>query len=189
MAEKACHACHLHYATRLNSGVRPQVELLAVGLPSCAASVSARAYRGRLARSLAAHQGACATRTLPSSRHRHEAFGRRRHHQTSHASIASGSLRASCCVFHTRSGSSAARRSSPASSATLATSFLRSRTPRTAAQRVHPQQVTSQGRRGLTIHSSRRRFTAAIFSVCYVLYCGRAAARLNSGVRHQRVVQ
>ena len=35
----------------------------------------------------------------------------------------------------------------------------------------------------LTVRSSRRRFTATNFSGMFVLYCGRAAARLNSGVR------
>lgn len=28
MAEKACHACHLHYATRLNSGVRAAATMM-----------------------------------------------------------------------------------------------------------------------------------------------------------------
>ena len=37
--------------------------------------------------------------------------------------------------------------------------------------------------RALTIRSSRDRFTAANFSGMFVLVCGRAAARLNSGVR------
>ena len=36
----------------------------------------------------------------------------------------------------------------------------------------------------LTIRSSRARFTAANFSGMFALVCGRAAARLNSGVRH-----
>ena len=37
--------------------------------------------------------------------------------------------------------------------------------------------------RCLTIRSSRTRFTAAHFSGMFVLYCRRAAGRLNSGVR------
>ena len=41
-----------------------------------------------------------------------------------------------------------------------------------------------QERTGLTIRSSRCHFTAAIFFGMFVLVCGRAVARLNSGVRH-----
>ena len=37
----------------------------------------------------------------------------------------------------------------------------------------------------LTVRSSRPRFTAANFSGMFVLYCRRAAGRLNSGVRRQ----
>ena len=40
-----------------------------------------------------------------------------------------------------------------------------------------------QERTGLTIRSSRCHFTAAIFFGMFVLVCGRAVARLNSGVR------
>ena len=40
-----------------------------------------------------------------------------------------------------------------------------------------------QERTGLTIRSSRCHFTAAVFFGMFVLVCGRAAARLNSGVR------
>ena len=40
----------------------------------------------------------------------------------------------------------------------------------------------------LTVRSSRTRFTAANFSGMFVLYCRRAAGRLNSGVsRHENV--
>ena len=39
----------------------------------------------------------------------------------------------------------------------------------------------------LTIRSSRCHFTAAIFFGMFVLICGRAVARLNSGVRHHNM--
>ena len=40
----------------------------------------------------------------------------------------------------------------------------------------------------LTVRSSRCHFTAAIFFGMFVLVCGRAVARLNSGVRPLRVI-
>ena len=52
------------------------------------------------------------------------------------------------------------------------------RIARTVAAQQPPQPS-----RGLTIRPSRRRFTATNFSCMFLLYCGRAAARLNSGVR------